>query len=131
MAVGIPPASTTTSATTWLISGDIDYDINTRVVRLSTDTDGAPEDADIGTGITGEEVELAVICMQVRYFSGKTVYTYAATGVRDDKSNELLWYLTGSDSPQRMTYDELLAWGSSNGRDIIKMWLATSWQQLV
>ena len=131
MAVGIPPAS----ATTWLSNGDIDYDINTRVVRvrLSTDTDGAPEDADMstGTGTAGEEVELAVICMQVRYFSGKTVYTYAATGVRDDKSNELLWYLTGSDSPQRMTYDELLAWGSSNGRDIVKMWLATSWKQLV
>jgi hypothetical protein len=127
VAVGVPPASTTT----WLISGDIAYDINTRVVRLSTDTDDMPEDTDMDTGTAGGEIELAVICMQVRYFSGKTVYTYAATGVRDDKSNELLWYLTGSDSPQRMTYEELLAWGSSNGRAIIKMWLATSWQQLV
>jgi hypothetical protein len=78
-----------------------------------------------------EEVDLAVVCFRVRYFDSDTAYTYAATGVQVSPAAQRRWYVTGSDAPQGVSYDELLSWFTSNGREIVEMWVATSWKKLI
>lgn len=79
------------------------------------------------------EVDLAVICFKIRYFeTSSKLYTYAATGIKvGKKGKRRLWYVTGDDAPQNVTYEELVDWFTSNGREIVEAWVATSWKKLI
>ena len=111
------------------------FDVPEKFTTWTTTTTLTPEMIDAMTGKMMEmpepvaEVDLAVVCFRVRYFDAAQVYTYAATGVKRGKRR--LWYVTGTDAPQGVTYDELLDWFSENGREIVEMWVATSWKKLV
>jgi hypothetical protein len=124
------------SGVTWTDS-TISFDPRYAPVVYTTSTSLDPEVIEILTGggmkmpEPIEEVDLAVVCLRVRYFDSPTMYTFAATGVRSHvDETKMLWYVTGSDTPQGVSYDELLEWFTSNGREIVEMWIATSWKKL-
>lgn len=112
------------------------FDVPDKFTTWTTTTTLTPETIDAMTGKMMEmpepiaEVDLAVVCFRVRYFDASTLYTYAATGVHVSPGR-MRWYVTGSDAPQDVSYDELLEWFTSNGREIVEAWIATSWKKLI
>jgi len=113
------------------------FDVPEKFTTWTTTTTLTKEMIDAMTGKMMEmpepvaEVDLAVVCFRVRFFDEPTLYTYAATGVKRGLKGHMYWYLTGTDTPQNVTYEELLDWFSINGREIVEMWVATSWKKLV
>lgn len=72
---------------------------------------------------TGDDDGCAVVWWQMQFRGEGRTYTYAAT-----RAGDRLWHVTGSSTPQRVTWDALLDWIYGNaGSDDIVIWEATAW----
>lgn len=65
-----------------------------------------------------------VIWFQVRYPTGPVLYTYAGVQARGK------WFLSGANSSQGRSWDELLDWLDSKNAEVVSMWHAASWEQI-